>query len=122
MPKKILLIEDDDMLRDLITKRLTKGGYQIVQSIDGISGLKAVEDEKPDLVLLDIVLPGIDGYEILEKIKNDASLSKTPVVMLSNLSQKDDVEKALKLGAADYFIKINFTSEEVLEKIKNILK
>ena len=122
MPKKILLIEDDDMLRDLITKRLTKGGYQIVQSIDGISGLKAVEDEKPDLVLLDIVLPGIDGYEILGKIKNNALLSKTPVVMLSNLSQKDDVEKALKLGAADYFIKINFTSEEVLEKIKNILK
>ena len=122
MPKKILLIEDDDMLRGLITKRLTKGGYQIVQSIDGISGLKAVEDEKPDLVLLDIVLPGIDGYEILGKIKNNALLSKTPVVMLSNLSQKDDVEKALKLGAADYFIKINFTSEEVLEKIKNILK
>lgn len=122
MPKKILLIEDDDMLRELITKRLTKGGYAVLQATDGVEGLKAVEEQKPDLVLLDIVLPGIDGFEVLEKIKNSASLSKTPVVMLSNLSQKDDIDKALKLGAADYFIKINFTSEEVLEKIKNILK
>ncbi len=122
MPKKILLIEDEDMLRELITKRLTIGGYEIIQSTDGISGLKAAQEQRPDLVLLDIVLPGIDGFEVLEKIKNDASLSRMPVVMLSNLSQKNDIEKALKLGAVDYFIKINFTSEEVLEKIKNILK
>ena len=122
MPKKILLIEDEDMLRELITKRLTIGGYEIIQSTDGIGGLKAAQEQRPDLVLLDIVLPGIDGFEVLEKIKNDASLSRMPVVMLSNLSQKNDIEKALKLGAVDYFIKINFTSEEVLEKIKNILK
>ncbi len=122
MTKKILLIEDDNMLRELITKRLTDGGYQVAQAIDGINGLMAVKEIRPDLVLLDIILPGMDGFEILEKIKSDDQISKIPVIMLSNLSQTSDIEKALKLGASDYFIKINFTSDDVLEKIKNILK
>ncbi len=122
MVKKILLIEDDDMLRELITKRLTDGGYQVTQAINGIDGLGAIKQINPDLVLLDIILPGMDGFEILEKIKNDNQISKIPVIMLSNLSQASDIEKALKLGATDYFIKVNFTSDDVLEKIKNILK
>ena len=122
MAKKILLIEDDNVLRELITKRLIEGGYQVVQSIDGISGLKAVNDEMPDLVLLDIVLPGMDGFEVLENIKKTKSLAKIPVVILSNLWQQEDIDKGLKLGAIDYFIKVNFASKEILEKIKNILK
>lgn len=121
MAKKILLIEDDNILRELITKRLTEGGYQVIQSIDGISGLKAVNDERPDLVLLDIVLPEMDGFEVLENIKKTESLAKIPVIILSNLWQKEDIDKGLKLGATDYFIKVNFASKEILEKIKNIL-
>ncbi len=122
MPKKILLIEDDDMLRELITKKLTEGGYRVTQSIDGTNGLAAVSREKPDLVLLDIILPKMNGFEVLEKIKQDPALSNVPVIMLSNLSQEENMEKALRLGASDYFVKINFTSDEVLEKIKNILQ
>ena len=122
MPKKILVIEDDDLLRGLITQRLDKEDYVVIQAIDGTSGLKAVTDQMPDLVLLDIILPGMDGFEVLEKIKNDTALSHIPVAMLSNLSQQEDIDKAKKLGAIDYFIKINFTSEEIINKIKNLVK
>jgi DNA-binding response OmpR family regulator len=122
MPKKILIIEDDDMLRGLITQRLTKEDYKISQAIDGISGLKAIREEKPDLVLLDIILPGMNGFEVLENAKKDPIISGIPIAILSNLSQQEDKDKALGLGAVDYFIKVNFTSEEILEKIKSILR
>ncbi len=122
MPRKILIIEDDEMLRGLITQKLSREGYKVTCAIDGESGLKAVKDEMPDLVLLDILLPGLDGFEVLRKIKQDTSLAHTPVVILSNLWQKEDIEKGLALGAADYLVKINFSSGEIMEKIKAILK
>jgi len=122
MPKKILVIEDDKFLRELISQKLLKEGYEISEAIDGEEGLKKIKEEKPDLVLLDLILPGIDGFEVLSEIKDDPILAQIPVIILSNLGQKEDVEKGLKLGAVDYLIKAHFTPGEIVEKINNALK
>jgi len=90
--------------------------------VDGEKGLEAVEKEKPDLVLLDLILPGLDGFEVLTKIKENPAVSQIPVIILSNLGQKDDIEKGLKMGAKDYLIKAHFTPAEIIEKIGIILK
>jgi len=122
MAKKILIIEDDKFLRKIISLKLAQEGYEISESIDGEDGIKKVEKEKPDLVLLDLILPGIDGFEVLAEMKTNPVLSKIPVIILSNLGQKDDIEKGLKMGANDYLIKAHFTPDEIIAKIKEILK
>lgn len=122
MAKNILIIEDDKFLRELIVQKLTKEGYDAAEAIDGEEGVKKVKAVKPDLVLLDLILPGIDGFEVLKRMKEDPSLVQIPVIILSNLGQKDDVERGLKLGAADYLIKAHFTPREIIDKIKNIVK
>jgi len=122
MAKKILIIEDDKFLRELIGQKLLKEGYDIVEAVDGEKGIKSIKDEKPDLVLLDLILPGMDGFEVLTKIKKDAGIAQIPVIILSNLGQKDDIEKGLKMGAVDYLIKAHFTPGEIIDKIKVILK
>jgi len=122
MEKTILIIEDDKFLRELIAQKLIKEGYKVSEAVDGEEGIKKVKEEKPDLVLLDLILPGIDGFEVLTKMKEDTSLGQIPVIILSNLGQKDDVEKGLKLGAIDYLIKAHFTPGEIIEKVKAALK
>jgi DNA-binding response OmpR family regulator len=122
MPKNILIVEDDKILRELISRKLEKENYRISAAIDGEEGLKKVKEEKPDIVLLDLILPGIDGFEVLERIKQDLEINKIPVVILSNLGQKEEIEKGLKLGATDYLIKAHFTLSEIVEKIRTILK
>lgn len=122
MAKKILIVEDDKFLRELISQKLVKEGYDISEAIDGEEGIKKVKEEKPDLVLLDLILPGADGFEVLSRIKADPALAPIPVIILSNLGQKDDIEKGLKLGAVDYLIKAHFTPAEIIEKIKIVLK
>ena len=94
----------------------------MISAIDGEEGIKKVLAEKPDLVLLDLILPNEDGFEVLSKIKADPKVSQIPIIILSNLSQKEDIDKGMKLGAADYIIKAQFTPEEIVEKVKNILK
>jgi DNA-binding response OmpR family regulator len=122
MEKYILVIEDDKFLRELITQKIAKEGYKVLGAIDGEDGIKKIKSEKPDLVLLDLILPGIDGFEVLTRMKEDQTISSIPVIILSNLGQKEDVERGLKLGAADYLIKAHFTPGEIIEKVKNILK
>jgi len=122
MAKKILVVEDDKFLRELITQKLMKEDYETSEAVDGEEGIKKIKEEKPDLVLLDLILPGIDGFEVLSKKREDASLSQIPVIILSNLGQKEDVERGLKLGAVDYLIKAHFTPGEIIEKVKNALK
>ena len=122
MAKKILIIEDDKFLRELIGQKLLKEGYDIVEAVDGEKGIKSIKDEKPDLILLDLILPGMDGFEVLTKIKEDSKIAQIPVIILSNLGQKDDIEKGLKIGAVDYLIKAHFTPGEIIDKIKVILK
>lgn len=122
MDKVILIVEDDKFLRELISQKLVKEGYKISSAVDGEEGLNKIKEEKPGLVLLDLILPGIDGFEVLSKMKGDPSLAQIPVIILSNLGQKEDVERGLKMGAVDYLIKAHFTPGEIIEKMKNILK
>lgn len=120
MAQKILIIEDDKFLRELIAQKLLTEGYDIAEAVDGEQGAKLAKSEKPDLILLDLILPGMDGFEVLGKIKEDVSTSQIPVIILSNLGQKDDIEKGLKMGANDYLIKAHFTPGEIIAKIKGM--
>ncbi|HXK32215.1 MAG TPA: response regulator [Candidatus Paceibacterota bacterium] len=122
MAKKILIVEDDKFLRDLISQKLLKESFDIAQAVDGEDGIKKIKEEHPDLILLDLILPGIDGFEVLTQMKADPSIASIPVIILSNLGQKEDIEKGLKLGANDFLIKAHFTPGEIIEKIKNVLK
>ena len=119
--EKILLIEDDKFLRELIIQKLGKEGYEVVEAAEGETGLAKMKEEKPNLVLLDLILPGIDGFEVLSRIKKVPSLVQIPVIILSNLGQEEDVRKGRELGANDYFIKANHTPSEVVEKVKALL-
>jgi DNA-binding response OmpR family regulator len=122
MAKKILLVEDDIMLRKLISKKFASEGYTMITAADGKKGLESVKENRPDLVILDLLLPVMDGFEVLKRLKEDESLKTIPVVIMSNLSQKEDIDRCMKLGATDYIVKVLFTSQEVLDKIKAIVK
>ena len=120
---KVLLVEDDKFLRDICGTKLIKEGFDIVEAIDGQEVIQVLEKEKPQIILLDIVLPSVNGFEILAQIRSHANpeIAKIPVLMLSNLGQEDDVKKAMELGASDYMIKSNFTTQEITNKIKKTL-
>ncbi len=122
MNKKILIIEDDKFLGELISQKLEKEGYSVINTVNGEEGIKKAEKEKPDVILLDLILPGMDGFEILAKIKETSSIDEIPVIILSNLGQKEDIDRGLKMGADDFLIKAHHTPPEVVEKIKSILK
>lgn len=122
MAKKILLIEDDPFLVDIYKTKLNEAGYEVVTAFDGDEAMRKVKEEKPDVVLLDIVLPNVDGWEILRKIKKDDELKGLEVIILSNLGQKEEVEKGMKLGASKYIIKAHHTPSEVAAEVKKILK
>jgi DNA-binding response OmpR family regulator len=117
--KKILLIEDDPLLIDIYTTKLKEAGFLTSVATDGEVALEMIKKEKPDLILLDIVLPYTDGWEILKKVKELKLPSK--VIILSNLGQKEEIEKGLKLGADRYLIKANYTPSEVIEEIKKLI-
>jgi len=119
---KILVIEDDKFLRELIAKKLVKENFTVSEAVDGESGMKKISEEKPDLVLLDLILPGIDGFEVLSRAKLDSFLKDIPIIVLSNLGQKEDIERCMSLGAADYLVKAHFTPAEIVEKTKLALK
>ncbi|MDD5146633.1 MAG: response regulator [Candidatus Pacebacteria bacterium] len=118
---KVLIVEDDKFLRELMSKKLASEGFELVEAMDGESGVKKIKEEKPDIALLDLILPGIDGFEVLAKVKEDPLTASIPVVILSNLGQKDDVEKGLKLGATDYLVKAHFTPNEIIKKVREVL-
>ena len=119
---KILIIEDDKFLRELIIQKLGREGYDVMEAPEGEAGLSKMKEERPDLVLLDLILPGIDGFEVLSRMKKDPALASIPVIILSNLGQRDDVQKGIDLGAEDYLIKAHFTPGEIVEKIKTTLE
>jgi len=121
MIKKILLIEDDKFLRELMSKKLVNMEYDVVSAVDGESGLAMIKETKPDAVLLDLILPGINGFEVLERAKKDPEIANIPVIILSNLGQKEDIERGLGLGAVDFMVKAHFTPQEIVNKLKSIL-
>jgi len=121
MAKTILIIEDDRFLRELIAQKLKNEQYEVLEAVDGEEGIKMIKDGKPNLVLLDLILPGIDGFEVLSRAKQDNAVSNIPIIILSNLGQKEDIERGLNLGAIDYLIKAHFTPKEIIEKVKKAL-
>jgi len=120
--KSILLVEDDPFVVDIYTTKLKEAGFQIEVAENGEEALRQLKENKPDLLVLDIVLPNIDGWELLGKIRTELGFEDLKVVVLSNLSQKAEVEKSLKFGVIKYFIKAHYTPSEVVEEIKKILK
>src|SRR3989344_7909694 len=103
--KKILLVEDDQFLSLLLKGRLEKEGFMVVQAFDGEQGLNLAKTEKPDLIVLDLIMPKLSGFEVLETISGDPQLRAIPVVVATNLGQESDIQKIKSLGVVDYFVK-----------------
>ncbi len=119
--KKILLVEDDNFIIDIYITKLKEVGFSVQSAVNGEDALAKIKQSRPDLVLLDIVLPQVTGFEFLQEIKNMPELKNVPVIVLSNLGQKKEVEKGLSLGAAKYLIKAHYTPTEVVEEIRAVL-
>lgn len=120
--KTILFIEDEPTLQKAVGQFLSQEGYQVKSALDGELGLEMAKKEKPDLILLDIILPKKDGFEVLRSLKEDETTKGIPVLILTNLENDADVEKALSLGATTYLVKANYELREITNKIKEILK
>lgn len=116
---KILLIEDDSFLRELMSEKLRNAGYNVIEAADGNGGLKKIQTEKPSLVLLDLILPGIDGFDLLREFRKELKI-EIPIIILSNLGNKDDIDRVMAAGANDYLIKAHFTPTDVLERIRKL--
>ncbi len=121
MAQKILIVEDDSFLQGLATTKLEKDGFAVMAAGDSVEASKLLESGTPDLILLDLVLPGTDGFGILKKIRENLATTKTPVIVFSNLSEADDIKKAKDLGATEYMVKSNFTLDELSDHIKALL-
>jgi len=120
--KKILLVEDDPFLIDIYSEKFKNAGFETETVGDGEKTLEKIKENKPDIIILDLVLPHVDGWEILRQIKEDPDLNVIPVIVFSNLGQRSDIEKGLALGATKYLIKSQYTPSEVVREIKEILK
>jgi len=119
--KKILIVEDDDFLVQMYATKLELENYNVIMATDGAKGLKLALKEQPDLVLLDLNLPIMDGFQVLAELKKNPETTKIPVLVLTNYGQKENVDKCLNLGAEDYLIKAHFVPSEVVARIKKIL-
>ncbi len=120
--KRILLVEDDPFLIDIYTQKLKSEGFEVEVSVDGEKVLRILQKKKPDLLLLDIVLPKLDGWEILKRINENPNFKDLKIIILSNLGQREDIERGRELGAEKYLIKAHFTPSQVVEEIKKVLK
>ncbi len=121
MPK-ILLIEDESALQKALQSYLEREGYEMVGALDGQIGLELAEKEKPDLILLDLILPKINGFEVLKKLKENSLTESIPIIVLTNLEDLRHIDEALKSDIKAYLVKAEYTLEEVVEKIKQTLK
>ena len=119
--KKILFIEDESALQKTFKDILEKEGYEVIKALDGEVGLKLAEEKEPDLILLDLILPKINGFEVLKGLKENEKTKDIPVIILTNLEGTGDIQKALELGATTYLVKANYSLEEVVKKIKQSL-
>ncbi len=116
--KKILIIEDEELIVDLLQKKLTMEGYVVSVARNGEEGLKLMREQKPDLILLDIIMPKKGGFEVMEEMQKDKELKKISVIVISNSGQPVELDRAQKLGASDWLIKTEFNPQEVIEKVK----
>jgi CheY-like chemotaxis protein len=120
--KKIAVIEDDRFLRKVYETKLPREGYAVVSAEDGEAGLALIKQELPDVVLLDLIMPKMTGFEVLAALKADKKTAKIPVVVLSNLGQEEDIARAKELGASEFLVKSNLTIKDVMDLIEQILK
>lgn len=116
--KKILIVEDEPNLLDLYRVALEQAGFGVLTAENGEAGYLLAKDKQPELILLDILMPKVDGYEMLRRLKKDQNTKNVPVVIFSNLSQKEEIEKGLKLGAKDFIIKTSITPMALVDKVK----
>ncbi len=121
MPTKVLIAEDEETLLDMYTIKLEKEGFEVFGAHDGEEAVKLAKESNPDIILLDIIMPKIDGFSALEEMRKEKSLDKVPIIMLTNLGQKEDIDKGKEFGANDYLVKANTTPAEVVEKINEVL-
>lgn len=122
MTQKILLIEDDPLIVEIYTTKLKQAGLEVEVAGDGEEGLRMLKKGKYDLVILDLVLPRLSGFELLSKVQKSPNLRKVKILILSNLGQKSEVRKGIRFGAVRYLIKAHYTPTEVVEEIKKLLK
>lgn len=121
MAKKILIVEDEEILVSLLDRKLKEEGYETSLAYDGEEGLQKIKEEKPDLILLDIIMPKKGGFEVLEEMQKDREIAKIPVIVISNSGQPVEISRAIELGVKDYLIKTQFDPKEVIEKVKKQL-
>jgi CheY-like chemotaxis protein len=115
------VIEDDKFLRELLVRKLAGEGFDVENAIDAGAAFTILGQRIPSIILCDLILPGIDGFEILGRIKADPKTANVPVVILSNLGQKEDLDRAMALGAKDFMVKANFTLDEIVTKVRSIV-
>ncbi len=119
--KKVLIVEDDNFLGDLLADHLNKNGVEAYLARDAETAFKKIGQEIPGLVLLDLLLPGMDGLELLQKLKTANIVPALPVIILSNLAQKEKIEQGIQLGARDFLVKANFDLDEITQKVRDVL-
>ncbi|OHA79304.1 MAG: hypothetical protein A2747_02575 [Candidatus Yonathbacteria bacterium RIFCSPHIGHO2_01_FULL_44_41] len=119
--KKILVVEDDEHISKVYHVKLSKEGYDTVFAVNGEEGIEKITIEKPDLIILDLMVPKKDGFAVLEEIKKNPDLAKIPVLVLSNLGQQSDKDRAIALGANEYMVKVNYSMQEVVDRARSYL-
>jgi DNA-binding response OmpR family regulator len=116
---KILLVEDDEVLSKVVDEELNEAGFESFRALDGEAGLQLAKEKRPDLILLDILLPKKNGFDVLESLKKSMDTEKIPVIVLTMLGSDEDIKKGLRLGAADYMVKSQHALPEIIEKVKD---
>jgi len=119
---KVVWIEDDEFLNSLITRKLVSEGYDVQAALNGEEGIKLIQKDLPDVILLDILLPEMNGYDVLEKIKSTPETKDVPVILFSNLASKEDIDKGYNLGASKFLIKSSLVPDEIVGEIEEVLK
>jgi len=117
----ILVVEDDTFLKNLIVQRLKREGFETQEAPDGKTALEFLKNTTPILIVLDLLMPGIDGFQVLEEVRKDPRLKGMPVIVLSNLGEEEHIERAKMLGADDYLVKAHFALGEIVEKINKLI-
>lgn len=121
-PVKVLVVEDETFLVKIYTVKLKKEGFEVTIANDGEEAVRMAAEVKPDLILLDLILPKMNGFEALEKMRANPDNKSTPVIVLSNLGQEEDIKRAEALGADDYLVKANFSIQDIVAKIHATLE
>ncbi|MEK9165948.1 MAG: response regulator [Patescibacteria group bacterium] len=119
---KAMLVEDDLTLARIYKTKLTKSGFDVLHVCNGKECLEKASEFKPDIILLDVIIPRLDGFAVLQELKSNSRTRKIPVIMLTNLAQNEDMEKGKKLGACNYLVKSNLTPAELIKKVEAVLK